>query len=84
MLTLLSVVPILLVVAWLVAEVRGRIRTRVIAGLAALVFVAVVAFLWGGFTEGLQHLKVPEPHDSPADAALMDAADKAATNSVNK
>ena len=84
MLTLLSLVPILLVILWLVAEVRGRTRARVIAGLAALISVGVVAFLWGGFAEGLLHMEFPEPHDSPADAALMDAAEKAGTNSMSR
>ncbi|NOS69670.1 MAG: hypothetical protein HOP33_07050 [Verrucomicrobia bacterium] len=84
MLTYLSLIPILLVIVWLVAEARGRTRTRVIAGLSALIFVAVVAFLWGGFAESLRHIEFSEPHDSPADAALMDAAEKAVTNSVTK
>jgi hypothetical protein len=83
MLAYVSIVPILLVIAWLVAEARCQRRTRVIAGFAALIFVGIVAFLWGGFAEALQKMQFPEPHDSPADTAIMDAADKA-TNKISK
>jgi 4-amino-4-deoxy-L-arabinose transferase-like glycosyltransferase len=84
MLTLLSFVPVLLVLAWLVAEVRGRRLVRVLTGLAALIFVAVVSFLWGGFAEAFKHTEFPVPHDSPADAAFMDGSSAGSTNSVSK
>lgn len=74
MLTLLTLIPIVLVIIWLVAEFRGRTRMRVAAGLAALVFVAVLAFLWGGFVNALGHMDFLEPHDSKTDAAFMDGA----------
>jgi len=85
MLTLFTFVPIALVIVWLVAEFRGRTRVRVVAGLAALVFVAVVAFLWGGFANAVSHMEFFEPHDSKADAAFMDAAtNTSGTNSLSK
>jgi NADH:ubiquinone oxidoreductase subunit 6 (subunit J) len=84
-LTFFTFVPIALVIVWLVAEFRGRTRVRVVAGLAALVFVAVVAFLWGGFANAVSHMDFPEPHDSKADAAFMDAAtNTSGTNSLSR
>ena len=68
-----AVVPIALVIVWLVAEFRGRTRVRVVAGFAALVFVAV------------GHMDFPEPHDSKTDAAFMDAAtNTSGTNSLSR
>jgi hypothetical protein len=84
MLTLLSVVPILLVFVWLVAETKGHKLSRVLTGLAALVTVAIVAFLWGGFAEAFRHTEFPVPHDSAADTALMEGTNVAATNSVSR
>ena len=84
MLAILSLVPIVLVLAWLGAEFRGKTLSRVVLGIAALSSVAVMAFLWGTFMEGFKHTEFPVPHDSPADTAIMDAADKGATNTVNK
>jgi hypothetical protein len=85
MLTFFTFVPIALVIIWLVAEFRGRMRVRVVAGFAALVFVAVVAFLWGGFANAVSHMDFPEPHDSKADAAFMDAAtNTSGTNSLSR
>ena len=85
MLTFFTFVPIVLVIVWLVAEFRGRTRVRVVAGLAALVFVAVVAFLWGGFANAVSHMDFLDPHDSKADAAFMDAAtNTSGTNSLSR
>ncbi|MFZ4780655.1 MAG: hypothetical protein ACOYM3_35320 [Terrimicrobiaceae bacterium] len=73
MLTFFTFVPIALVIVWLVAEFRGRTRVRVVAGFAALVFVAV------------GHMDFPEPHDSKTDAAFMDAAtNTSGTNSLSR
>ena len=80
-LTFLTLVPLLLLIGWLIAEFRGRTWIRVVAGFAALAAVAIMAFLWGGFTEAFKHAEFPAPHDSPAQAAQMDAT---ATNSVTK
>jgi 4-amino-4-deoxy-L-arabinose transferase-like glycosyltransferase len=85
MLIFVTFVPLLLVVVWLVAEFRSRTRVRVVSGLAALVFVAVVAFLWGGFANAVNHMEFLEPHDSKANTAFMDAAtNTSGTNSLNK
>ena len=84
MLAILSLVPLVLVLAWLASEFRGRTFPRVALGIAALCSVAVMAFLWGAFMESFKHTEFPVPHDSPADTAIMDAADQAATNSVTK
>jgi hypothetical protein len=84
MLTLLSVIPVLLVSAWLVAETKGRTLSRILTGLAAIVAVAIVAFLWGGFAEAFRHAEFPIPHDSAADTALMERASIGGTNSVSK
>jgi|GEM_PF-3856623 len=80
----LTLVPILLLIGWLVAEFQARTKVRVIMGLVALLTVAVVAFFWGGFAEAFKHAQFLVPHDSSAQAAEMNAADKAATNSVTK
>jgi len=79
-LTFLTLVPLLLLICWLVAEYRGRIGVRLATGFAALVTIAVMAFLWGGFFEAFKHAEFPVPHDSPADTAFMDAA---GTNGVS-
>jgi hypothetical protein len=84
MLTILSLIPIFLVLAWLATEFRSKTFPRVSLGIAALCSVAVMAFLWGTFVEGLKHTEFPVPHDSPADTAIMDAANKATTNRVSK
>lgn len=73
MLALLSVVPLLLVAAWMVFELRSGTRSRVVLGLAALCAVAVTAFMWGRFVEGFKQTTFPVPHESPIDAARMDA-----------
>ncbi|MDB6067873.1 MAG: hypothetical protein JWR26_4081 [Pedosphaera sp.] len=82
-LTLLTLVPLLFLIGWLVTELRGRTWIRIIAGLAALVTIAIMAFLWGGFVEAFKHAEFQVPHDSPAQAAQMDAADKSAANSAS-
>ena len=84
MLAILSLVSIVLVLAWLIAEFRGKTLSRVALGIAALSTVAVMAFLWGTFVEGFKHTEFPAPHDGPSDTAIMAPANKAATNSVNK
>jgi hypothetical protein len=84
MLAALSLISIILVLAWLSSEFRGRTFSRVALGFAALCSVAVMAFLWGTFVEAFKHAEFPEPHDSPADTAIMDAAEKTETNSVTK
>jgi len=84
MLILFTLVPILLVAMWLLAEFRGRTWIRVAAGLVAMILVAITAYLWGGFGEAFKHTEFPVPHDSPADAAFMDATDKGATNTLSK
>ena len=83
-LTILTLVPLLLLVGWLAAEFRGRTWVRVVTGFAALVAIAVMAFLWGRFMEAFKHTEFPLPHDSPAHSALMDTADQGATNNVTK
>jgi len=83
-LRLLSFIPVLLVFAWLFAEMKGRKSLRIVVGLAALVAVAIVAFLWGGFAEALGHMEFLVPHDSPADTALMEGASGGDTNSASK
>ena len=84
MLVILSIIPIVLVIAWISLEFRGRTLPRLLLGIAAMCSVAVMAFLWGMFAEGFKHAEFPAPHDSPADTAIMDAADKATTNSISK
>jgi hypothetical protein len=79
MLTLLSVIPILLVFAWLIAETKGGLT-----GLAALVVAAIIAFLWGGFAEAFRHTEFPAPHDRAADTALMEGTSVGGTNNVIK
>jgi len=83
-LTFLTIIPLLMLVGWIVAEFRCQTWIRVVTGFAALVTIAVMAFLWGSFTEAFKHAEFPVPHDSPADAASMDAADKAGTNIVSR
>jgi hypothetical protein len=84
MLAVPSLVPVVLVLAWLVAEFRGKTFPRVTLGIAALCSVAVMAFLWGAFVEGFKHTEFPVPHDSPAETTVMDAADEPTTNNVSK
>jgi 4-amino-4-deoxy-L-arabinose transferase-like glycosyltransferase len=83
-LTSLTIIPLLLLICWIVVEFRCRIWVRVVVGFAALVTVAVMAFLWGGFTEAFKHTEFPVPHDSPPDTTVMDAAEKSATNNVSR
>jgi len=83
-LTSLTIIPVLLLAGWVVAEFRCRTWIRVTVGFTALVAIAVVAFLWGSFTDAFKHAEFPVPHDSPADAAVMDAADKTVTNGVSR
>ena len=73
-LTFLTLVPVMLMGCWLLAEFRSRTWVRVVAGIAAFVTIAIMAFLWGGFSEAYKHAEFLEPHDSPADRRLMDAA----------
>jgi len=65
MLAILSLVPVILVLVWLTSEFRGKTLARVTLGIAALGAVAVTAFLWGSFVEGLRHSEFPVPHDNP-------------------
>ena len=83
-LTFLTLIPLLLLIIWVVAEFRGRVWIRITMGIATLVTIAVMAFLWGGFMEAFNHTEFPAPHDSPTQATLMDAADQSATNGVSK
>jgi len=84
MLALLSLIPIVLVLAWFASEFRGKTLSRVTLGMAAFCSVAVVAFLWGMFMEAFRHTEFPEPHDSPSDRVIVDTANQPATNSVSK
>ena len=83
-LTSLTIIPILLLVGWIVVEFRCRTWIRIVIGFVALVTVAVMAFLWGGFTEAFKHAEFPEPHDSAADTAAMHAAENSDTNSLSR
>lgn len=65
MIALLSIFPIFLTVIWIIAEFRWSIRIRIATGIAALVSVAVVAFLWGSFVYALRHMDFPVPGDGP-------------------
>ena len=84
MLTLLTILPVLLLIGWIIAEFRCRTRTRLALGLAMLIATAIMAFLWGGFTEAFSHAEFLEPHDSPGQTAAMDAAEKSGTNDISK
>ena len=82
--TLLTIVPLVLLLCWICAEFRSRTWVRVAVGVVAFLSIAVVAFFWGSFSEGMKHAEFLVPHDSPADAAFMDAAAQVITNEVNK
>jgi phosphoglycerol transferase MdoB-like AlkP superfamily enzyme len=71
MILILSFIPLVLVAVWLIAEVRGRLLTRLVAGFAALIALAVVAFLLGAFAEGMRHTVFPVPHDAPSETNTM-------------
>jgi hypothetical protein len=81
-LTVLSIIPLLLLIGWIVAEFRGRRMTRILFGLGALASIAVMAFLWGGFVEGFSHAEFFEPHDSAADTGMDTATNE--TNTVTR
>ncbi len=84
-LTLLTLILLIVAfVGWLAAEFRGRIWVRIIAGFGVFFVVAVMAFIWGRFAEGFSHAEFLEPHDSQAQTAQMDAADKSATNKLSR
>jgi hypothetical protein len=73
-LTVLSIIPLLLLIGWIVAELRGGKLIRVLFGMGAMASIAVMAFLWGVAVESFSHAEFFEPHDSAADTARMDAA----------
>jgi hypothetical protein len=79
-LTFLTLVPLLLLVCWLVAEFRGRTWLRVITGFGALITIAVMAFLWGGFLEAFKHAELPSPYDGSADTIFTNTVN---TNSIH-
>jgi hypothetical protein len=83
MLTLLLLVSLGAVFAWFKSEFTARPKSRLVLGVAALCLAATTAFLFGRFVEGLKSGGFPIPGDSPADAARMDAASKAANNGSN-
>ena len=78
----LSLVPVLLLVCWVVAEFRGQTWSRLATGFLALIAVAVVSFLLGGFAEGFKHTEFPAPHDRLAREAFMNAAENATNNVI--
>ena len=80
MLSILSLIPAGLILAWLISEFRGRTSSRVTLGLAAISTVAVMAFFWGRFIGAFVHMEFPVPHDLPSDPGGMEAAGKAADN----
>jgi nitrogen fixation-related uncharacterized protein len=83
-LTSLTIIPLLLLIGWIVVEFRCRTWIRIVVGFVALVTVAVMAFLWGGFAEAFNHSELPGPYSGQADTAAMDAAGKSGTNTVSR
>ena len=65
MIAILSIVPIVLTALWIIAEFRWSIRIRIATGIAALVSLAVIAFLCGSFVYALRHMDFPVPSDGP-------------------
>ena len=82
-LIVLSIIPLLFIIGWIIAGLRGGKLMRVLLGFGALASVAVMAFLWGCFVEGFGRAEFFEPHDSAADTARMEAATNVA-NTVTR
>jgi 4-amino-4-deoxy-L-arabinose transferase-like glycosyltransferase len=82
-LTLLTIILLFLLIGWIVVEFRCRTWIRIVVGFIALVAVAVMAFLWGGFTEAFKHAEFPDG-GGLTDKQAMDAAEKSGTNTVSR
>ena len=72
MLILVTLVPVVLIVAWIATEYRGKTLSRLLLGTAALISLAIAAFMWGSFAEAFSRVRFPVPHDAPGNDDPVD------------
>lgn len=74
MLILVTLMPVALIVAWIATEYRGKTLSRLLLGTAALISLAIAAFMWGSFAEAFSSVRFPVPHDAPDNDDPFDVA----------
>jgi hypothetical protein len=74
MLILVTLMPVVLIVAWIATEYRGKTMSRLLLGTAALMSLAIAAFMWGSCAEAFSSVRFPVPHDAQDNDDPFDVA----------